>query len=294
MTHKNMTAKVAPMCVVLAGVLWGMMGIFVRRLGGMELATMDVVAVRVLCTALLLAMVCCFFDRSAFRIRLGDCWCFVGTGVASITFFNFCYFRTITMTSLSMAAVLLYTAPSFVMLMSSLLFRERITRRKVLAVALAFLGCVLVSFSGGGGGGRVSVGAFFTGLGAGVGYALYTIFGRYALLRGYSSLSIMLWTFLFAAVGVLPFANIPLVLSVAMDSVSSLLFVMLFAIMGTLLPYALYTFGLSHVDSSTAAVLASVEPAAASIAGIVLFSEPVTAGGIGGVLLVLASIFLIR
>lgn len=284
--------KTAPLCILLAGIMWGTMGLFVRKLNALGLATMNIVALRIFCTSIILSIFCLVFDRSVFYVRFKDLWCFFGTGIASIIFFNFCYFKTITLTSLSVAAVLLYTAPSIVMLLSLFLFKEKITFRKILAAAFAFVGCVLVSLDGGGDN-KVSVTAIFTGLGAGFGYALYTIFGRYALCKGYSSLAVTLWTFFFACFGILPFADLPLIFSVSIQSSNIILFVVLFAMIATVLPYILYTFGLVHVDGGKASVISSVEPAAAAILGILVFSEPVTIPGVAGILLVLFSIFLL-
>ncbi|MGN0481922.1 MAG: EamA family transporter [Lachnospiraceae bacterium] len=48
------------------------------------------------------------------------------------------------MTSLSVAAVVLYTAPAIVMIFSYFLFGEKLTKRKLFSVGLTFLGCILV------------------------------------------------------------------------------------------------------------------------------------------------------
>ena len=61
------------------------------------------------------------------------------------------YFSAQQYCSLAIGAVLLYTAPTFVVLMSAALWKEPITKKKLAALALAFLGCAAVSgiFSGG-------------------------------------------------------------------------------------------------------------------------------------------------
>jgi len=293
MNLQNFSKKIAPLCILLAGIMWGTMGIFVRKLNELGLVTMNIVALRIFCTSIILSIFCLIFDRNVFFIRFKDLWCFAGTGIASIIFFNFCYFKTITLTSLSVAAVLLYTAPSVVMILSVFLFKEKITLKKCLAVVAAFIGCVLVSVVSTDENISVSTKSIFIGLGSGLGYALYTIFGRYALRRGYSSLAVTLWTFLFACVGILPFADLPLIFSVSFQSANIILFVILFAMIATVLPYILYTFGLTFVDGGKASVIASIEPATASILGILIFSEPITISGIFGVVLVLISIFLL-
>ena len=73
--------------------------------------------------------------------------------------------------SLSTAAILLYTAPTIVMLLSALFFKEKITPIKLAALVMAFAGCCLVSGLGQGEN-ALSLGGLLFGLGSGVGYAL--------------------------------------------------------------------------------------------------------------------------
>ena len=110
--------KLASGMVILAGIFWGSMGIFVRKFEECGLGSLDIVAIRAITTMCILFLFLLFYNRSLLRIKLRDLWCFLGTGLLSIVFFNYCYFRAITMTSLSVAAVLLYTAPAFVMVLS--------------------------------------------------------------------------------------------------------------------------------------------------------------------------------
>ena len=116
--------KLAFVFILAAGILWGSMGLFVRRLNSMGLASMDIVALRAAVTLVVLLLYMVLFRRKLLKIRLRDLWCFLGTGICSIVFFNLCYFKAITLTSLSVAAVLLYTAPVIVMVLSYFLFRE--------------------------------------------------------------------------------------------------------------------------------------------------------------------------
>ena len=123
----------------------GSMGIFVRKFEECGLGSLDIAAIRAITTMCILFLFLLFYNRSLLRIKLRDLWCFLGTGLLSIVFFNYCYFRAITMTSLSVAAVLLYTAPAFVMILSYLLFHEKFTVRKSIALVLTFVGCVFVT-----------------------------------------------------------------------------------------------------------------------------------------------------
>lgn len=66
-------------------------------------------------------------------------------GLVSILLFTLCYFRSQQVSSLAVAAILLYTAPTFVVILSAILWKDKITKRKLLALVLAFLGCCFVA-----------------------------------------------------------------------------------------------------------------------------------------------------
>lgn len=279
--------------VIASGILWGLMGIFVRSLTSFGLSSMQIVSLRVTLAVVILAAMLAVKDRRLFRIKPKDIWCFIGTGICSIAFFSFCYFTTIKLTSLSAAAILLYTAPIMVTIMSAILFKEKITVRKVIAALAAVSGCALVTGVFGGGFAVSGIG-ILTGLGAAFGYALYSIFGRYAINRGYGSMTITFWTFLFAAVGTLPLANIPDMAEKISASPTALIITALMAVVVTVLPYLCYTAGLDRIESGKASVIASVEPVMATVVGAVIFHEGLTLSAAAGIVLVVASIFLFK
>ena len=165
-----MGKKLAPLWILLAGALWGTMGLFVRRLNACGLAAIEVTQIRMTAGLVIVGLYLLLFRRDLLRVRLRDLWCFFGTGIISLLLFSYCYFRNMTYTSLSVAAILLYTAPAFVMLLSLLLFREKMTVNKVLALVLALAGCALVSGIGTGAG--ISGTGLLLGLGSGLFYAL--------------------------------------------------------------------------------------------------------------------------
>ena len=279
--------------VIMAGVLWGLMGLFVRNLDKYGITSMQIVALRAVFTALMMTIVTFLYDRNLFKVKLCDCWCFIGTGICSILFFNFCYFRTITLTSLSAAAVLLYTAPIMVMIMSVFLFKEKLTVQKIIAAVAAFAGCALVTGAADGSMALNAVGVL-TGLGSAFGYALYTIFGEYALKRGYNSITITLYTFIFASAGVLPFANLPDLSKKISDNLQVIGWGAVLALVVTVLPYLVYTIGLRTVEAGKASVMATVEPVVATLVGVVAFAEPLSTIGIAGIVLVVISLVMLN
>ena len=215
-------------------------------------------------------------------------WCFLGTGLCSLLFFTVCYFKAIELCSLSVAAILLYTAPSFVMLMSLLFFDERMTKAKLVALTMAFLGCCLVS--GIVGGGNMTTMGFVYGICAGFGYALYTIFSRFAMLRGYDSLTINFYSSLFCGIGAGLVWGIKTPVILALSSPQTVVFCLMFGFFISYLPYLLYTYGLTDTENGKASVMASVEPVVATLVGIFVFHEKMDVFCAAGILLVLGAI----
>lgn len=281
--------------VIIAGALWGSMGIFVRNLSKCGLSSMEICAVRVTMAALFMAAFLAIYNKKLFKLTIKDTWCFIGTGVFSLTFFGYCYFTTIQITSMSVAAVLLYTSPVFVLLISAVLFKEKITVRKLICIAIALTGCIFVTGILGEGM-SIPVAGIMTGLGAGLGYALYSIFGRFALNKNYHPFTITFYSFLFSAVTLMFLTNpVKIVNKIANEEMAvNIMWVIGLTLVTTVLPYIFYTLGLSMVENSKAAVMACTEPIVATILGFIVFYEKLTAYELIGIILVLISIVLIN
>lgn len=284
--------KSAVISIILAASFWGIISIFVRHLTALGYTSMELVSVRALITAVSLIIFIAATNRELLKVKLKDCRYFIGTGILSFVFFNFCYLNAINTVSVSVAAILLYTSPIFVTVMSAMLFKEKFTKIKVVALILAFLGCILVT-------GVLSPTTVLNAKGlifgvlSGFGYALYSIFGRYALNK-YSSLTVTAYTFVFASIGVLPFISFPHFYSVAAKNPISVFWLVALAIVTGIIPYVLYTYGLSHIESGKASIIACIEPVVATLTGIIVFNELLSIGSIIGIVLVMTAVILLN
>lgn len=285
--HKYTTA------ILAAGCLWGFMGLFRRYMGELGFSASNLIVLRCGVAALSFALVLLFTGPAQFRIRLRDAWCFLGSGIVSLLFFTFCYFQAMNYMSLSAAAILLYTAPAIVTLLSALLFKERLTGLKLAAVALAFLGCALVSGLGSGDMALSTAGILY-GLGSGFGYAMYSIFARCALQRGYSSNTINFYSCLLAAIGAMLIWGADGLYESVTASGTSLALALGAGILTCFLPYLLYTYGLTGMETGRASIMASVEPVVATLVGAVVFRESMSALAYAGVVLVLSAVVLLN
>ncbi len=291
-THKTN----GTLLIILAGIFWGSMGIFVRGLTALAgFTSIQIVCVRLTVAALTFALILLIKDARGFRIRIKDIPLFLGLGFCSILFFTTCYFTAIRMMTLSIAAILLYTSPIWVMLLSLLLFHEKMTRPKFLALVISFLGCIFVSGIGSGGS-AVTPAGILIGLGAGLGYGLYSILGTLALRR-YSTYTVTAYTFITAAAGSLFISSLPDLwykITACTSKPYLYILIILTGLVTAVIPFLLYTLGLEQVEASRAAILATIEPMVATLIGVVVFHEYLTVLSVLGILCILAAIVLLN
>lgn len=278
--------------IVLAAFFWGCIGIFFKQLAFIGFTAMQIVAIRCTIAALVMVAFLLLSNRGALRIRIRDLWYFIGTGIVSLVFFNWCYFCAIEYSSLGVAAVLLYTSPVFVTVLSAVFFRERITWIKLTALVLTLLGSILVAGILGQASDGISLYGILLGVGSGLGYALYSIFGRIALTK-YAPITVTTYTFLFAALCALPLSGLHHALFLfSLPSVWGNSLGM--GILCCALPFLLYTKGLDQVETGKAAIMATLEPAVATAIGILFYGETLSWLKILGIGLIFLSIVLLN
>ena len=276
--------------IIIAAVFWGLIGLFTRPLLNMDFTPMQLSAVRALVGAVCAVIYCLVKNPGLLKIRLKDMWIFIGTGLVSFTFMNIFYYMTQKLCSLSTAAVLLYTSPIFVMILSALFFKEKITALKIFALILATAGCALVS---GIGAADFTLTGFLTGIGSGLAYALYSIFSRFGLKR-YDSVTITAYTFITAAAVTVPVCNPVKVSELIVQNPKSLLLMLGLGTIAAFVPFLCYTKGLETIATGKAAIIVTMEPVVASLLGIFVFKEALSPSGFAGILLVLGAVFILN
>ena len=278
--------------ILLAGVCWGVIGLFTRELYAVGVTSGGILVIRSGGCAVLFSLWALLRDPKLFRIRWKDLWLFFCFGVLATFFFTYCYYRSIELGSLSAACTLMYSAPVFVMVISLFVFGERFSRRKLAALLCAVVGCTLVSGLLEGGAAVSAAGVVF-GLLAGIGYAFYSVCIKALSNRGYDALTINVWGWIFcAAAGLIAWGTGPAA-PVLTDAHSVVMGICLIVVSG-FLPSLLYSLGLRGEEAGRGAVMASVEPVVASVAGFAAFGERPTVLGIAGIVLVLAAVVILN
>lgn len=191
---------------------------------------------------------------------------------------------------ISLAFVLLYTAPAFVALLAWPLLGEPLTGGKLALVGLALAGVVLVARAGDGGaaggaagGASVDAAAIAWGLAAGASYASYYLFGKWVLHR-YAPVTVFAWVLPLGALGLLPLVRF------APDKpAEAWAWLVVLSLVSTYLAYLVYYTGLRRTEASRAVLVATVEPVAAAALAAALFGERLGWWGWAGATLVVAA-----
>jgi DME family drug/metabolite transporter len=254
--------------ILLAAVLWGLIGPLSRIAFNHGMPAAEVAFWRTFLSWLLFAAHACWLRRVVVAPR--DLPLIMAFGLAGIAgLFGF-YVLAVREGGAALASVLLYTAPAWVAVMSFLAFKERMTGDKFTAVALTMAGVFLISLGPrlftGSGGLSFSVAAIAFGLASGFSYALYYIFGK-RYLDQYSTPTLFLYAEPVGALVLLPFFRF------SAHPVQAWAACGVIALLATYGAYSLYYAGLRYLEATRAAVVATMEPVAANVMAYFMFGE---------------------
>ncbi len=268
--------------VLAAALLWGTIGVFSKRALANGVPAVEIAFWRAALAGLAFLIQAALSGRLRLQ-RPADAFGLLAFALIGVSLFYTALNVAIDEGGISLAFVLLYTAPAFVALLAAALLKERLTVQKSALVALSIVGVVLVA-RGGGAGMTVSVASVTWGLVAGLTYASYYLFGKW-LLRRYQVVTIYAVVMPLGALGLLPF--------VSFEALSApkivWLDIGLIAVFCTYLAYRSYFTGLRQVEASRAVLVATIEPVVAATLAALLFGERLGPWAILGGSLVLSA-----
>jgi drug/metabolite transporter, DME family len=189
-------------------------------------------------------------------------------GAIAVGVFYLALVAAVDLGGVTLAWILLYTAPGWVAVAAVVVLGERVDALRWALVAATMLGVVLVAV-GGGDGVRVTPASLAWGLAAGLSYSSWYIGGKRFLDR-YTPVTISAWTMLTGAAVLVPLAGLRALPAEAWALLLGL------AVVSTYLAALAYYSGLRSVDASRAAIVATIEPVGALAIGALLGAERLT------------------
>lgn len=281
---------------ILAGLMFGSSGIFVRTLtqNGIDSTTLLFLRFSIAVIPLILAIL--LTDRSLFKINLSDIPIFLLCALC-IVGLNLCYNTSMNTIPLSIAAVLLSTAPIFVLVFAFLFYGEKITAKKLICVGLALLGCILMTGMLESSLESMPLFGIISGFGAAVFWAIYLMASKKAIDNENHTYTILFYAVIFISIALLPLTDFTQVSNfISLDPALTVLFLIVHSTFSFALPYILSTLSLNYIDSGVSSILLSgAEPLAALIFGFAIYSEvPTVLMFIGFIVTIIAMMILSR
>lgn len=219
-----------------------------------------------------------------------------------LALFNALWTFSVVLNGAAVATVLVYCSTGFTVLLGRWWFNERLGRGAALAVFLALVGCLLISRALDQPGGPAREVGVWIGVGAGLGYALYTLAGREAWRCGLSPWTSLLFTFGLAAAflaaigwliaGIFGGESADLICRELPPAGWGWLF--LLAAGPTVAGFGLYNASLEHLPAGVVNLVVTLEPVFTAVLAGFCFGERLSGGQVGGALLIMTGILVVR
>lgn len=279
--------------IVIAGILWGTIGIFVCKLKEYGATVETISTIRVAFgTGIMFAASLVKCGVKAFCVDMKTLFVCVLLGLICHGIYNIFYSIAVIKAGVAVSAILLDVAPMFTFFFSVMMFHEKIKLQKVIGIILNVAGCILVVSKA-----RLSLDHFewigiLCGVGAGITYSLTAIIGRLAGERT-STFVMSFYSYLSASIFLIGYMIIGKHEFVVSERIMIAGF--LYALIPTAIAYIIYYMGVQRiVDSSKVPVFASLEVVVACVLGVVINKETLQGINIFGIMLVLCSVFVIN
>jgi drug/metabolite transporter (DMT)-like permease len=277
--------------ISMAAFLFGAAGALAKILFKADISPIDLTAIRAIVACALFALFLMITSRQALRLTRDAMPLLLASGIA-FTAVNISFYLAIRKINVAAAITLEYTAPLFVLILSVLLHKRRLSWRDVSTVGVAIIGCFLLT------GTSTSVFSLSSGvlwgLFCGFSFGVANMIGNACSARGITPACVTFYSFLVSALIWMPALPFLSVWQIQTD-LETLSLIGFITVVATIIPYWLLMYGLRHVDALPATIVGMLDPVAAGLLAFILIGETLTGGHITGIALILLAIsFLTR
>ena len=283
--------KLPVLLIVMAGIFWGTSAIFANLLYPHGFNPLQVTAMRGTVSAIIVTAYILITNKRILIVSMQQMFWFALGGI-SMFLAAFFYYESMSVGSVSVAVMLMYTAPIFVMGYSVMFLGEKLTAIKAVSIIFVTLGCALIS--GILGGAEFNLWGVVSGLLSGISYSAYNIISKVQISKKGNPLSAAVYGYIFMALASLCTADIPGLFEIANTQPLYLYSLIIgVGVFTVTLPYTIYTISLKYIPVGTASALGIIEPMTATLFGVVLFGEPLGVASVLGIVFIIAAVLML-
>lgn len=282
-----MKGKVKMICSML---VFGSIGIFVKNI---DLPSMEIAFLRAAIASIVLVISGIWMWKSDSWKGIKDNLLYLIISGAAIGFNWILLFQAYKYTTIPNATLSYYFAPVFVVALSPIFLKEKISVKKILCIVVAMAGLFLIILSNGQSDQGVNynhIKGILLGLSGAALYASIIIMNKHIKnLSGYETTLVQLFV---SAMVLLPFILYRGNIHINQLSNLSIIMIVILGVLHTGVAYLLYFSGIKDISGQSIAILSYIDPISAVIFSAIFLGEAMNGIQIFGGILILGSTFL--
>ncbi|HMK46336.1 MAG TPA: DMT family transporter [Methanocella sp.] len=279
--------------LVLVNVLWGASSIAAKEVLT-QLNPVETVTIRFAIAFAVVLAAALLFKQDALKVRLSDIPAFIFLSITGVSLQFVLQVFSLVYTTVTNFSLLFNLSTFFIIIFGALLLNEAPKRKQLIGGLVGFVGVFLIVAAGTVDLSLAHLPGDLMGLSSAALFGLYTVASK-KISRRYSPLTLLLYTFFFGLVGMLPFY----VFTTPMRSLTTLtplswVSLGFLAICCSVVAFLIYNHGLEKLPASMVGMSIYVTPLAGVTLAVILLGESLTIYTIAGAVLIMAGLYIIQ
>ncbi|MFI3238696.1 MAG: DMT family transporter [Lachnospiraceae bacterium] len=271
------------MMLLFPAMMWGTLGVFVRYI---PMSSAHIALVRTVVGSVTLVIIYMFRGNKIDIRVLKNNFIKLFVAGACIGFNWVILFEAYKVTSVSVATVVYYIAPAVVIVVSPILFAEKLSWNKMIGVLCAIVGMAFVSFSAGVG--EVSIWGIFMAFCGAMMYATVTIVNKF--IKDMGGFEAAMWEMIFAAGVLIPYCFLVEKDSFVIPDALGVVNVLTISILHTGVCYGIYFAAIQRMKAQSVAICSFADPFTALIISALFLRERMTLTQVIGAVLIIGGV----
>ncbi|WP_299578183.1 DMT family transporter [uncultured Sunxiuqinia sp.] len=272
--------------ILLSAIFFGLMPFFALKTYAEGFDVNNLLLYRYTFAFILIGLFC-MYKRIQIRISRKQFFHLLLAALVGTMMTTYTLFKSYQYISSGLASTLHFVYPIFTLALASLLFKERFTGRKLLALLLSFAGIAILAT---GSGGDLNMVGILWALASGILYAFYIITMAHPELKNLNSFTATFWIFGFTAV-------LFLIQGLVTNDINlhftpkALFYTLNLSVWSSFAAVVLFFNGLKRIGPGNASLLSTLEPLTGVLVGVLVFHETLDMKSLVAMLLILGSVF---
>lgn len=276
---------------VLSAIMFGSAGIFIKFSYYSKIDAIDLLTLQYIFAVSIMVIIALIYDKKLLIIKFSEVKRLAVMGIIGNTFMTVFYYKAFETLPVSMVTLLLYTYPIMVFLYSSIFYKTRISKQKIVAILMAFIGCIL-SLDLLKGNEKISIVGIIYGVLCAVFYAFMNLYTE-KKLEDINPMTISIYSTIFSLLTLLVYRT-PSSLSYKFITRQSIIYIILLAVFCEIIPLTLLYASIKCIGALKVSIISNLEIPSAMIISYFILNEKVDILQIFGAVLIILAANIVR